>query len=113
MVYGVSREMTQPEYGGFSRVDREELDDEHIIVCPSRSTHVAVILQPNAGVDFATIFGDVAWHVETSRKTRVVHGAPECLGTGPFRAKAASFVIVMAPTMWVPCAWLELRAIIP
>jgi hypothetical protein len=29
----------------------------------------------------------------------IAHGAPECLGTGPFRAKATSFMIVAAPTI--------------
>jgi hypothetical protein len=42
-----------------------------------------------------------------------VHGTPECLGTGPFEAKHVSFVIIPAPLMWVPRAWLELRTIIP
>jgi hypothetical protein len=61
-VYGVSREMVQQGSGGFSQIDWAELDDEQIIVCPSRSTCEAVILQPNAGVNFAVVFGYVAWH---------------------------------------------------
>jgi hypothetical protein len=80
---------------------------------PSRSTPEAVIFQPNTGVSFAVVFGDVAWRPEMSWKERVAHGAPKCLGTGPFRAKAASFMINVAPTMWVLRAWLELRAVIP
>jgi hypothetical protein len=61
MVYGVSQEMVQPGFGGFYQIDWEELDDEQIIICHSRSTREVVILQPNTGVNFAIIFGYVAW----------------------------------------------------
>jgi hypothetical protein len=110
-VYCISLEMVQLGPHGFSQIDREKLDDEHIIICPSRSTREAVILQPNAGVNFAVVFGDVAWHPKTSQKMSVVHGTPECLGTGPFGAKVASLAIVVAPS--VPRAWLELHTVIP
>jgi hypothetical protein len=96
-----------------SQIDREELDDEQIIVYPSRSTCEAVILQPNPGINFAIVYGDVAWHPKMSQKMSIVHGAPECLGTRPFGAKAASHMIIAAPSTWVPCAWLELRTVIP
>jgi hypothetical protein len=43
----------------------------------------------------------------------VVHGAPEFLGTRPFGTKIASLTIIVAPSMWVPDAWLELHAVIP
>jgi hypothetical protein len=42
-----------------------------------------------------------------------VHGASKHLCTRPFRAEAASFVIIVAPTMQVMCMLLGLRAIIP
>jgi hypothetical protein len=42
-VYSVSREMVQQGSGGFSEIDREELNDEKITVCPSHSTREAVI----------------------------------------------------------------------
>jgi hypothetical protein len=112
-VYGISQEMVQPGSGGFNQVDREELDDEQIIVCPSCNTREAIILQPNIGVNFAVVFGDVAWCLEMSRKTSVVHGAPECFGIRPFRAEVASFAIIVAPLMWVLHVWLELRNVIP
>jgi hypothetical protein len=57
---GVSREMAQPGLGGFSQIDSEEQDDEQIIGCPSHSTREAIILQPDDGVAFAIVFGDVA-----------------------------------------------------
>jgi hypothetical protein len=112
MVYDVSREMVQLGSGGFSQIDREELDDEHIIICPSHSTREAVILHPNAGVNFAVVFGYVAWRLETSQKTSVAHGTSEYLGTGPFGAKAASLMIIAAPSMWVSCMWQELCTVI-
>jgi hypothetical protein len=102
MVYGVSQEMVQPGFGGFYQIDWEELDDEQIIICHSRSTREVVILQPNTGVNFAIIFGYVAWRPETSRKMSVAHGTPECLGTRPFGAKAVSLMIVVPPLTWVP-----------
>jgi hypothetical protein len=105
--------MVQLGSSRFRQIDREELDDEQVIVCPSRSRCEVVILQPNDGVNFAVVFGDVAWCPKMSRKMSVAHSAPECLGTKPFGAKDASFTIVVAPSMWVPHTWLELCAVIP
>jgi hypothetical protein len=105
--------MVQLGSGGFSQIDREELDDEQIIICPSHSTCEAVILQPNDGVNFTIISDDVAWRPKMSQKMSVAHGAPECVGTKCFRAKVASVTIIVAPSTWVPHAWLELCIIIP
>jgi hypothetical protein len=80
---------------------------------PHQMRSVVVILQPNTWVNFAIVFGDVAWLPETSQKMSVAHGAPKCLGTRPFGAKAASFAIIMAPSMWVHHTWLELRTVTP
>jgi hypothetical protein len=52
--------MVKPSPGGFSHIDREVLDDERIIGCPSCSTCEAIILQLDAGVGFAIVFGHVA-----------------------------------------------------
>jgi hypothetical protein len=43
----------------------------------------------------------------------VTHGASEYLGTRSFWTEAVSLTIVAAPTIWVTCVWLGLRAIIP
>jgi hypothetical protein len=40
----------------------------------------SVILQPNFRINFAIVFGDIAWRPETSRKMSIVHGAPNALG---------------------------------
>jgi hypothetical protein len=69
--------MVQRDPGRFSQIDREELDDEQIIGCPSRSTCEAIILQPDARVGFGVIFGDVARRWKASWKMRVAHGASE------------------------------------
>jgi hypothetical protein len=105
--------MVQLGPGGFGQIDREELDDEQIIGCPSRSTHEAIILKPDAGVCFAVIFGDGAQHSKTSWKTSIAYSASEYLGTRPFGNEVASLVIVVAPVMQVLCAWLGLRVVIP
>jgi hypothetical protein len=96
---GISWEMVQPCYGGFSQIDREELDDEQINVCPSRSTCETVILKRDAGVGFAIIFSDVASHLKASQKMGVAHGTSEYLRTGHFWA------------MWVSRAWLGMHII--
>jgi hypothetical protein len=105
--------MVQPGPSGFGQIDREELNDEQIISCPSRPTHEEIILQPDAGVGFAIIFGDVARCLKASQKTSIVHDASEYLGNRPFMTEAASLTIAVAPVMWVPHTWLGLRAIIP
>jgi hypothetical protein len=89
------------------------LDDEQIIICPSHSIREVVILQPDAGVGFAVVFGDVAQCPKASRKMGVVHGASEYLGTSPFWAEAASLVIVAAPAMGVSHVWLGMHAVTP
>jgi hypothetical protein len=90
IVDGVSRQMVQPGSSRFSQTDRGELDDEQIIILSSRSTLEAVILQPDTGVGFAIVFGDIARRLKASSETSVVHGASEHLWTGPFRVKAKS-----------------------
>jgi hypothetical protein len=94
MVYDISREMVQSGSSGFSQIDREELDDEQIIIL---SSYLVMLLG--------------AQKRHGKRALRTVR--PKCLGTGPFGAKAAFFMIVTAPSMWVQRAWLELRTIIP
>jgi hypothetical protein len=37
---------------------------------------------------------------------RVAHGASEYLGTRPFETEAIHLTIVVAPKMWLLCAWL-------
>jgi hypothetical protein len=75
--------MVQPGSGGFSQVDREELDYEQIIICPSHSTCKVVIFQLNAGVDFAVVFGDVAWSLKMLQKCVLRMVPPNALGPNP------------------------------
>jgi hypothetical protein len=96
--------MVQLGPSGFDQIDREELDDEQIIGCPSHSTHEAIILQAYTGVGFAVVIGDVTRRSKTSWKTTVVHGASEYHGTRPFGIEAVPVVIIAAPVTWVPCA---------
>jgi hypothetical protein len=110
---GISWEMVQPGYGGFSQIDREELDDEQINVCLSHSTCEVVILQPDVEVGFAIIFGDVALRLKASQKMGVAHGTSKYLGTGHFWAEAASLAIVVAPAMWDSRAWLGMHIVAP
>jgi hypothetical protein len=105
--------MVQPSAGGFSQKDREELNDEKIIGCPSRSTREAIMLQPDAGAGFAVIFGEVAWSSEASWKTSIAHGASEYLGNRPYGTETASLAIVTAPVTWVLRTWLGLHTVIP
>jgi hypothetical protein len=52
--------MVQPGRGGFNQINREELDDKKIIVRSAHPAREVVILQPDAGVGFAIVLGDVA-----------------------------------------------------
>jgi hypothetical protein len=105
--------MARLDTSGFSQIDREELDHEQIICCPSRSTCKAIILQPDDGVGFAVVFGDAARRSKASWKMSIAHGASEYLGTRPFGTKVASLAIVSATVMGVSRAWLGLRTVIP
>jgi hypothetical protein len=86
------------------------LDDEEIIV---RSTHEAVVLQPEARVGFAIMLVDIAWYSEMPWEMSVVHGTSKCLWARPFRTEATPLTIITAPTAWVSCALLGLRIIAP
>jgi hypothetical protein len=88
--------MVQPGSGRFSQIDREELDNEQIIVRSSRSTCEVTILQPHARVGFAVVFGDVAQHSKASWEMSVAHGASKHLWSRPFMTEATSFTIIVA-----------------
>jgi hypothetical protein len=75
--------MVQPGSGRFSQIDREELDNEQIIVRSSRSTCEVTILQPHARVGFAVVFGDVAQHSKASWEMSVAHVPPNTFGADP------------------------------
>jgi hypothetical protein len=76
----VSRQVVEPGPGHVGQVNGEELDDEEIIVRPTRPTHEAVVLQPNTGICLNIVFDDVIWCPETFWETRVMHIIPERLG---------------------------------
>jgi hypothetical protein len=55
----VSWQMVLSCSGGISQVDWELLDNKEIIICSTRIACEAVVPQPNTGVGFAIILGDV------------------------------------------------------
>jgi hypothetical protein len=93
----VSRQMIQPGPGGISQVDWEELDDEEIIVHSTHFACEAIILQQDAGVSFAIVLDDVAWHSKKLWEASIAHDTSKCLWARPFRAEAASFMVIKAP----------------
>jgi hypothetical protein len=56
----VSWQMIQPGPSGISYIDWEELDGKEIVIRSARSTHEAVVLQPDVGVGFVIILDSVA-----------------------------------------------------
>jgi hypothetical protein len=56
----VSWQMIWPGPSGIGQVDREELDDEEVIVWTTRSAREAVVLQLDTRVSFAIVHDDVA-----------------------------------------------------
>jgi hypothetical protein len=69
-------------------------------------TREVVILEPDNGAGFAVLLGDVARRSKMSWEMGAAHGAFERPWTRSFKTKAASFTIVAAPMMRVPCALL-------
>jgi hypothetical protein len=57
----VSGQVIEPSSGYVVQVDGEELDDEEVIVHPTRPTHEAVVLQPYAGIGLAIILDKCCW----------------------------------------------------
>jgi hypothetical protein len=78
-------------------VNREELEDERVIIRSARSTHEAVILQLDTGVSFAIVLDDVVWRLKTFWETSIAHGASKFLWARPFRTEAVSFTIMTTP----------------
>jgi hypothetical protein len=105
--------VVQPGPGGFNQIDWKELDNEEIITRSPRPASEAVVLQPDAGVYFAIVLDDVAWHLKTPREMGIAHGAYKRLWAWRFRIEAASFTIVAAPVMRVLRVLLELRTVVP
>jgi hypothetical protein len=85
--------MVQPSPHGFGHIDREELDDEQIIVHSFCFTCEVVILQLDAAIGFSIVLGD--------------------RGTRPFGTKVVSFMIIAALAMRVLLALLGLLAVVP
>jgi hypothetical protein len=73
---------------------------------------MAVVFQPYIGVGFSIILDDNVGRSKMLQKTRVVHGASECLWPKLFRAKVASLMIIMACTAQIAHAGLGLCVII-
>jgi hypothetical protein len=80
---------------------------------PPALAHEAVVLQPDDGVNFAVILDDVARRSETPREMGIMHGSSERLWARPFRTEVVSLTIIVAPMMWVSCALLGLRIVVP
>jgi hypothetical protein len=70
----------EPSSGHVSQVNKEELDDEKVIVRPTGLGREAVVLQPNTGISFTVVLNDVVWHSKMLREACIVHVAPKCLG---------------------------------
>jgi hypothetical protein len=66
-----------------------------------------VVLQPNAGIDFAIILDDVIGHSKTLRETHVAHVALERLGPCPLGDKATLFSIAEPTAMRDVCVLLN------
>jgi hypothetical protein len=96
--------MIQLDHGGVGHVDREELDDEEVIVWSTHSAHEAVVLQPDSRVSFAIVLDDVAWCSKMLWEMSIAHDASERLWAKPFRTEAASFMIVVGSTVRAPHA---------
>jgi hypothetical protein len=73
--------VTEPSSGRVSQVDGEELDDERVIIRPTRPTCEMVVLQPDVGIGLAVIPDDVVGHVEMPREARITYVAPERFGS--------------------------------
>jgi hypothetical protein len=57
-----------------------------------------VVLEPNVGIGLTVILDDVVGHPKMPGEARVVHVAPEHLGSWPLGAKAMPFSITV-PTV--------------
>jgi hypothetical protein len=97
----------EPSFGRAGQVNREELDDGKVVICPAYPTREMVVLQPNAGIDFAIILDDVIGRSKTLRETRVAHVAPERPGPCPLGAKTTMFSIAEPTAMRDVCVLLN------
>jgi hypothetical protein len=73
-------QVIEPCSGRVDQVNGEELDDKKVTVRPARPTRKPVVLQPNAGISFAVVFGNVVGRPKTFREARIAHVAPEHFG---------------------------------
>jgi hypothetical protein len=89
----VSGQVIEPSFGRVSQVDGEELDDEEVIVCPTRPVHEAVVLQPDVEIGLAIILDNVVGHTEMPSEAHIAHIAPEHFRSWPLRAKAMPDVV--------------------
>jgi hypothetical protein len=65
----------KPSLGRISQIDGEELDDEEVIIHPTRPAREAVVAQPDTGIGLAVILDDVVGHTEMPREARITHVA--------------------------------------
>jgi hypothetical protein len=84
-------------------------DDEKVIIHRTCSTHMVVVLQPNAGVGFAIVLDDVAQHSEALQEMPIPHGASKHFWPWSFGAEATSLTIIMPPVLQVLHSALGLR----
>jgi hypothetical protein len=95
------------------QVNGDELDDEEVIICPTRPACEAVVLQPNARVCLTVIFDDVARCMKTFWETCIMHVAPERLGPWPLRAEATPLWVFMPVATWVTFEVFRVCALVP
>jgi hypothetical protein len=62
-------------------IDGEELDDERVIIRPTRPACEMVVLQPDVGIGLAVIPDDVVGRVEMPREAHITYVAPERFGS--------------------------------
>jgi hypothetical protein len=74
----VSRKVIEPSSGRVGQVDGEELEDEEIIICPTRPAREAVVLQPDTRIGLAIILDNVVGRTEMPREARIAHVALKC-----------------------------------
>jgi hypothetical protein len=105
--------VVQPGPSQVGLVNWEELDDEHVIVDPTRLACKLVILQQNARICLAFVLDDIARCVKIFWETCVMHVVSKCLCSRFLRNEATPLSVVMSTTARVLHVVLGLSVLIP
>jgi hypothetical protein len=71
-----------------------------------------VVQQPDAGVGFAVLLDDVAYHSKMSRETSITHDSSKSLQARPFMTEVASFAVIVGPAVQVSRLLLGLCVVV-